>query len=345
MASCETPSSISFKVSENVKVEKVTISGGIPHSICSQLRAYEKSKCSEVIMESQFSSRTRASRVNGFIQTVLECYNRHHNLVIRPDDIWTAILTQFSFHINKNAEEFRGQFVNFEGKKELVVSIPGTLRTAPYDIFVTEMTDKIHANLVDGTVKDWILPNFTTTSDNDIVSCGIVFMATTKKYFEYKTSCICCGIPFVTLDGSVADWENILNRLEKLKSYKLDNWYAMLRPILEEFVAAKNNKPNIDFWTSICHVSRGSGCSYLSGWITAFSVFDEDGNYNESHGKWPSVDLYNFAAGAVTVDVKIVDVELQKEYNSIFFAGHIAYEVLEDDVTLQPKIGWGLALK
>lgn len=76
-------------------------------------------------------------------------------------------------------------------------------------------------------------------------------MATTKKYFEYRAYCICCGIPYVTLEGTVADWQNILHRLKKLKLYKLDKWYAMLRPILEEFVAAKNNKPDIDFWASI----------------------------------------------------------------------------------------------
>ncbi len=254
MAKCETPSSTTFNVFEGIKAEKVRTSSGKMQSICSQLRAYEKNECTEVIMETEFSSRTRASRVNGLIQTVIDCYNRHHNLVIRPDDIWMAILTQFSFYINKNAEEFRNQFVAFEGKKELQVKIPGTLRTAPFDVFVNEMTGKINENLVDETVKDWILPNFSTTTTNDIVSCGIVFMATTKKYFEYKALCICCGIPYVTLEGTVGDWENILNRLEKLKSFKLDNWYSMLRPILEEFVAAKNNKPNIDFWTRICDV-------------------------------------------------------------------------------------------
>ncbi len=78
-----------------------------------------------------------------------------------------------------------------------------------------------------------------------------------------------------------------------------------------------------------------------------FSVFDEDGKWNESNGEWPSVDLYNFATGAVTVDVKIAEIGNgnPKKYESIFFAGHIANEILEDDATLRPKIGWGLALK
>lgn len=310
-------------------------------SICSQLRAYRRNECKELIIESQFSSRVRATETNGFVRTVAKCYNEHHNLVIRPDDVWSAIMTQFSFYINKNAEEFRGRFVNFEGKKVLEVDLDGTLRSVPYDVFVTKMTDKIDENLVDKTVKDWILPNFTTTTTTDIISCGIIFMATTKKYFEYRGICACCGIPYVTLEGTVAR-ENISIRLEKLKSYKLDKWYDQLKPVLEEFVAAKNGKPNIDFWTRICDVDGGSGPTYLSGWITNFAVFDEEGEWNNG-----VVILDNIPSGIVTVDVEMIELDglTERKYKCILFAGHVAYKVLEDDVTLQPQIGWGVALK
>ena len=52
---------------------------------------------------------------NGLVQTVLQAYNAHHNLVIRPDDVWIAIISQLSFHINSNAEELRNKFVAHEG--------------------------------------------------------------------------------------------------------------------------------------------------------------------------------------------------------------------------------------
>lgn len=198
--------------------------------------------------------------------------------VLRPDDVWTAIMVQFSFYVNMEAEKFRGKFVNFEGKKELVVIIPGTLRATSYDLFVKLMSKKIDENLVDPEVKGWILPSFSTTTDDDLVSCGVVFMATMKKYFDYKC-CLCCGIPNVSLLGTVGDWQNIRGRLEKLKNYELGWWYDMLVPILDQFIAAKKGKPDVEFWQKICHrQSGGSGPSYLSGWITAFCVFDKDGN-------------------------------------------------------------------
>ncbi|CAL8075317.1 unnamed protein product [Orchesella dallaii] len=117
----------------------------------------------------------------GFVSTVVEAYNSHFKLVIRPDDIWAAIMTQFSFYINKNAEKYRSKFVNFEGQRELVIETVGTLHTVSYSWLVNAMTDEIHKNLVDPQVKDWVLPNFSTTTENDKVTVGVVFMASMKK--------------------------------------------------------------------------------------------------------------------------------------------------------------------
>ena len=50
---------------------------------------------------------------NGFVDTVLQCYNCHHALIIRPDDVWLAILTQFNFFANGNVK----QFVSHEEKE------------------------------------------------------------------------------------------------------------------------------------------------------------------------------------------------------------------------------------
>ena len=34
---------------------------------------------------------------NGFVNALAAAYNQHHDLVIRPDDVWIAILSQFNF--------------------------------------------------------------------------------------------------------------------------------------------------------------------------------------------------------------------------------------------------------
>ncbi|KAJ7732776.1 hypothetical protein DFH07DRAFT_700551, partial [Mycena maculata] len=55
---------------------------------------------------------------NGFVNTVMSAYSNHYAL-IRPDDVWLAIIAQFSFFVNANAELLRANFVAHERKREL----------------------------------------------------------------------------------------------------------------------------------------------------------------------------------------------------------------------------------
>jgi hypothetical protein len=43
------------------------------------------------------------------------------------------------------------------------------------------MTEQIAANLKDDSVRDWIMPSFTTTTINDRVVCSVVMMAAMQK--------------------------------------------------------------------------------------------------------------------------------------------------------------------
>lgn len=77
----------------------------------------------------------------------------------------------------------------------------------------------------------------------------------------------------------------ILSKLEKLKQYGVYTiaWYHLLRPIISMFASAyddPNAQANLDFWQKVAHRSGGgSGPTFLSGWITAFCVFDEQGKW------------------------------------------------------------------
>ncbi|KAF9107060.1 hypothetical protein BGX27_008887 [Mortierella sp. AM989] len=221
---------------------------------------------------------------NGFVMTLSEAYNQHRALIIRPDDVWTAILVQFNLFVNGHAETLRSQFVSHKGKKLLTVYASGTRYTVNFGQMAHAMTREIHQNVLDPSLRSWILPNFTTTTDNDIIVSSVVMMATMKKYFNYEFA-LMCGLPRVTLEGEKRDWEDILGRLEKLKEYGLETtaWYHLLKPVISRFVKAFDmpyGPEYLDFWNRITHYSGGgSGPTYLGGWITAFTVFDEDGEW------------------------------------------------------------------
>ena len=78
-------------------------------------------------------------------------YNQHHDLVWRPDDVWQAILTQFSLYV-QNAEGLRAKFVDFQGKRELTIEALGTLHTVDFVDLAKRMVDEqIIKNIKDPT--------------------------------------------------------------------------------------------------------------------------------------------------------------------------------------------------
>ncbi|KAF8126048.1 hypothetical protein EV363DRAFT_1402097 [Boletus edulis] len=250
--------------------------------------APEKSQlCSELLHTSLPSSRDAMRDIiphkNGFVDTVIEAYNNHRGLIVRPDDVWIAIMTQFSFFVNGHAEALRKVFVTHEGKRELVVESSGSRYTMDTASMVDRMTALMEEQIDDPSLRDWIMPDFTTTTLVDKTTCAIVMMGAMKNYFAYKFT-LRCGIPKVTLEGEKKDWESILHRLEHLKRYGIQTiaWYHLLRPILTRFVTAYDHPThpdNLDFWNRIAHRELGSGPQWLSGWITAFCVFNERGQW------------------------------------------------------------------
>ncbi|KAI0691479.1 hypothetical protein BC835DRAFT_113538 [Cytidiella melzeri] len=265
-------------------VERIT-SGQLLQSSCPSQRRI----CDEVLQSFLGSGENAAGNdlvksTDGLVSTVISAYNQHHALLLRPDDIWLAILTQFNFYVNAHAEELRDKFVAHEGKQEVVVQAAGTRYSVDFGSLARQMTGQMEKFIVNPTLREWILPNFSTTTTNDTVVAAVVMMSTLKEYFSYRMN-LYCGIPRVTLEGDKADWEEILRRAAKLKEYgpQTKAWYALLEPVLTRFVRAFDDpeaNANLEFWQTVAHWDRGgSGPPYLSGWITAFCVFG-------SNGKW-----------------------------------------------------------
>ncbi|KAJ7604342.1 hypothetical protein FB45DRAFT_850892 [Roridomyces roridus] len=222
---------------------------------------------------------------NGFVNTVINAYNDHHALVIRPDDVWLTILSQFNFFVNANAEVLRANFVEHEGKRELVILVDGNRYSVDFGDMSRQMVGLIEKNVVDPTLRKWVLPDFTTTTVNDTTVASVLMMATLKQYFSYAFGMTTCGIPRVTLEGEKSDWVNILERLEKLKEYGIETiaWYHLLRPVISRFVAAfddPTSQDNANFWQQVAYLNKpSSGAPYYTGWINAFNAFSKEGKW------------------------------------------------------------------
>lgn len=222
--------------------------------------------------------------------------------------------------MNGHAEEVRDYFVSHKGKIELEVFGRGNIKTADFGDLAIQITDKIAENVKDPELRDWFMPDFSTTVQSDRVVAAVQLMGTMQKYFNYKMTLL-CGIPSVTLLGDRDDWQRILQRLEMLPRLGTQpaQFSCLLKPILQHFVMSFDDPSNpavLEFWGKIAHYQMGSGSPSLSGWITAFSFWDNQGNplYHpaksvcELDGTLQNyVDMDDISNGFVSVPVKVDD--------------------------------------
>lgn len=316
------------------------------------------------IVGSSFDPRdTVYFKKNGFLNTVLDAYNNHYHLTIRPDDVWISILSQLSCYINAFAEELRSKFVAHEGKNELRLEIPpSSVEDIDFDSLSSRMVSLLNENLVDKSLEQWILPNFSTTTQTDTTVSAITMMASMKAYFEY-TAYMRCGIPTVTLDGDKQDWTEIRQRLSKLDEFgdTTKVWASMMKPVITKFIAAFDGEVDSKFWGHIASpVDMGSGTPTIGGWITAFCAIDEEGkltgpgsaerrlgDWNVDYKKqtycleginYPIIDQVNIPAGRSEVDLKIVDLRISTVYQTVMIAGNMGMKVTPNREGAEGKV-------
>jgi hypothetical protein len=148
------------------------------------------------------------------------------------------------------------------------------------------MTELITQNVKDPSLREWIMPSFSTTTDSDKISAAIIMMGTMQKYFAYFLG-ITCGIPSVTLLGEKKDWEDILERIQFLGTFGPDHeelliWNSVLTGVVSNFVRtfdAPDSPEVVKFWQRTVHqfADDYSGEKLITGWLLAFCFWDADG--------------------------------------------------------------------
>lgn len=267
---------------------------------------------------------------NEFLNTIMMAYNLHLSLRLSPDDILLAIDNIISRYINEDPEKFRFLFVEHSsehkdenknnlpvktsvGKKILFVDMDElavreenkNTTQSIWDLTVAEWTKLIGKEVKNSKFIQAASCDFTTSSDVDFVSSQAFVMDMVKQYFQFV--CLTrCGIPYVDLTGTVADWTLLIAKLdtfiELFRDYSLSDYLQnMLRPILQMFLVTKQSSgqssgqssdqsntegkaviprelirdyPDIQtFWGKIINhnVRNGSGGgTFWSGWIIKF---------------------------------------------------------------------------
>ncbi|KAL7794594.1 hypothetical protein V8C37DRAFT_409123 [Trichoderma ceciliae] len=303
---------------------------------------------------------------NGLVNGIIRAFQQDLHLILRPDDIWLAITVQFSFYINAHAEEMRSFFVSHQGQKELTINM-GSMGELDVGLAARLFADLVQENVVDPELERWILPNFSTTTAND-------------TYFQYS-AIVGCGFPSVTLLGERDDWVDLLERVLKLARFSSETaeWSVLLSKVVEKMIEAYDRpEATEDFWMKAVHrtgwEASGLGLESLSGWITAFCFWSEEGfrvhQYSDEELQRDtilatgSMDRKRLAMGGVSfpiihaeavpqavveVPVKVIDLAKRLYYETTIIAGSVgmtatASENRVEYDTFQPRSGWWMLL-
>jgi hypothetical protein len=88
-----------------------------------------------------------------------------------------------------------------------------------------------------------------------------------QKYFKYEWSVI-CGIPSITLEGTIDDWKLIRSRIDGLDYMLMDDlvtqWLPSLRTVIDHFVSAASGDADQSFWQRFV-IARNPGSLLCGG--------------------------------------------------------------------------------
>lgn len=279
-----------------------------------------------------------------FLTGILTAYIEHRPFVISPDIVWLLISQGFARHISNNAKEFRNQIVNFENKKTLNV-VSNTIELGNPNSNWEEVFPQFTNQISDYTGKELtniLTADFTTTTQTSRIVSEITVMETVKEYFNYKVLMVGCGIPRITIEGSVEDWEKVLKKTKYISKFKLKWWTNKLEPILKQIIETKKGNFKKKFWMNMVksHTEKKYGSpTTINGWIIKFFPYTKEGKKTDLK---PISEINNLASELVKVPFVLEDVTNKKSYKMEFWAGFIGLSQNNKDYTLKPEIGWAV---
>jgi hypothetical protein len=312
---------------------------------------------------------------NGFVNTCLLAYNEHHDLYLKPNDVWLCILSQFGLYVNYHTSALRKRVVNFEGKLQLEVKH----EEIDIDRMASDFIGQTNEYLTD-EIKTISSATFTTSTVHDKLVSNLMFLCIMKKFFALRYY-LKCGLPSVTLYGTVADWELLLDLTKSLSQFDeldysncydeyedyfeyddsnehyINKWLELLVPILENFIRTAKGEDSDDlkkWWNQICHVYSGaSGPTYISGWLSTFCMMQEDTDrkcfvfrnnktLDNITSQWPFIDVDDVPSGFLYAPLEIVVGEKVRQCK--IYAGLMGMTNVEHNkYGIKPVSMWAIA--
>ncbi|MFD1077099.1 DUF4419 domain-containing protein [Longispora fulva] len=211
--------------------------------------------------------------VHPLLAAVGRAFAEHRPLVLSPDAVWLTIAQGVAQHVRLHAEELRDHLVSHRGRRDLTVPVTAV----PVDAAGWSRAVDQFADLLEGEVGELPGCDFSTSTAVDRTAGRVVMLDVYSPYFALVMVAV-CGIPTVTLTGTVADWRRIADRVDTLDRYGLHEWRRSLAPIAAQFVRAAAGDVDTAFWRRIYNPVDAYGGELITGWAARlYPYLLEDG--------------------------------------------------------------------
>ena len=306
----------------------------------------------EILAYSFAGEKMAYAREDVFFYALVKAYAEHRPFVLSPDMVWQLIGFKFSEYVNNHAEEMRSLLVPHEGVKDLKImteeDILGDKNADWSDLF-----DKFSAEIAKNTKGDiaqLMTSDFSTTGQTERIASQITLMESLKSYFHYIAGRLACGIPYIILKGTPADWRKVAEKVQGLEAYNMGWWTKELNPIIAEFVKTAEGHPDKKFWKNIVMEDRpdrlrGGGCSNekptdLDGWMVKLFPDMKKGVMQKTV---PQSQMQGVELSEVKFKYQLIDpitMKVLEETDIALYAGFVGVTVDEATGAIEPKIGW-----
>lgn len=293
------------------------------------------------------------------VAAVRLAFDQHRPLVLGPDTVWITLLQGFSMHLAENAEALRSRFVRFVGRRTLTAVVRDPNDRAAWEAYFEHIEDGLSQELGPGIVNLCTRP-FSTTSTLERTVMRIVLMVSFRAYFDYFAVGI-CGIPSITLTGTLEDWMDIRRRVDVLGEYELGWWADAVRPICDQFVAAARGEIDRAFWQAIYKPRQVYEGTKITGWLLRLFPYLVDAMGKRRRNEMALVDaptseraaayaqcwtheglpLDGFAAGMSEVEIWYSD-SRQEPRPLTLTAGFVGVAQAADSLAVFPAFAWGV---
>ncbi|CAG8534400.1 22751_t:CDS:1 [Gigaspora margarita] len=286
---------------------------------------------------------------NGFAEAIIHAYNHHQHLRLSPDDIWLTIVQGISRHININAEKFRSRFVKHEGQKEICIDIENIIGKTKLNVLegnwpevVNRLVIKTDEMIEKIDLTQLLACDYSTTTPNSLTASRIVLLDTVKAYFSYSCMMLGCGIPKVTLEGTLEDWTKLQEKVMQLRNLNLemDFWLDRLEPVVWKLVSTYCGDIDENYWSRIMNInvqygSGGDAHSSITGWFLGFFPYGRSGS--ALHNNY--MNFKDIPLSIVEVPFKI-DTGDRLKFAAGFIGAH--QEISDGESIVSPVIGWSI---